>query len=178
MSFNLRTCGEVGKKYGAKGYMLTDWGCGEGHTHFPVWSLVPAALAAQYSWNVGEKQNGGMLKPDFIRAAEKFIDDTVFNAPVSNWLYKMQQYYLLEPERIHSSTIVQSISIRFFHLELLHDNPYENRVFVIEERMVVVITLFVVDGNKYNVLCWWYQLIDHDELHNHLSWLENDILYL
>jgi hypothetical protein len=50
-----------------------------------------------------------MLKPDFIRAAQKYIDDTVFNAPVSNWLYKMQQYYLLEPERIHSSTMCSFI---------------------------------------------------------------------
>ncbi len=105
MSFNLRTCGELGREYGARGYMLTDWGCGEGHTHFPVWSLVPAALAAQYAWNVGVKQNGGTFKADYIRAAQKYIDDTVFNAPVSNWLYKMQQYYLLEPERIHSSTM-------------------------------------------------------------------------
>lgn len=106
MSFNLRTCGEVGKRHGANGYMLTDWGCGEGHTHFPIWSLVPAALAAQYAWNIGEKQNGGMLKPDFIRNSEKYIDTYVFGgANVSRWLYKMQQYYLLEPERLHSSTM-------------------------------------------------------------------------
>ncbi len=106
MSFNLRTCGEVGVRHGAEGYLLTDWGCGEGHMHHPIWSLVPAALAAQYAWNIGVKQNGGMLKPDFIRASEKYIDENVFGgAKVSNWLYKMQQYYLLEPERLHSSTM-------------------------------------------------------------------------
>lgn len=106
MSFNLRTCGELGRKYGAEGYMLTDWGCGEGHMHFPVWSLVPCALGAQYSWNVGEEQNGGTFKADYIRAAQNYIDGRYFGGKrISASLYKLQQYYLLEPERIHSSTM-------------------------------------------------------------------------
>lgn len=84
-SFNLRTCGEIGKSHGAIGYMVTDWGCGEGHTHFPVWSLVPAALGAQYSWHVGEKQNGGMLKPHNIHNAEKRIILRVRNISSTNF---------------------------------------------------------------------------------------------
>ena len=105
-SVNLRACGEFGREHGAIGYMVTDWGCGEGHTHFPVWSLVPAALGAQYAWNVGEPQNGGTLKSHNVRNCEKYIDENVFGgAKVSRWLYKLQQYYLLEPERIHCSTM-------------------------------------------------------------------------
>lgn len=106
MSFNLRSLAEFGRKYGAKGYLLTDWGCGEGHNHFPVWSLVPAALAAQYSWNVGKKQNGGEFKADYIREANAYIDNTIFGGVnVSGWLYKLQQYYHFEPEKIHSATM-------------------------------------------------------------------------
>ncbi len=105
MSFNLRSCGEYGRDHGAYGYMLTDWGCGEGHTAFPVWSLVPCALGSQYSWNVGGLQNGANFKPHYIRAAQKYADEYIFHAPVANWLYKLQQYYLLEPERIHTSTM-------------------------------------------------------------------------
>lgn len=104
-SFNLRTCGEIGVAHGAIGYMVTDWGCGEGHMHFPVWSLVPMALGAQYAWHVGEKQYGASLKPYNIHNAQKYIDEYVFGAPVARWLCKMQQYYHLEPERIHCSTM-------------------------------------------------------------------------
>ncbi|MBQ4629679.1 MAG: family 20 glycosylhydrolase [Clostridia bacterium] len=105
-SVNLRACGEFGREHGAIGYMVTDWGCGEGHTHFPVWSLVPAALGGQYAWNVGEPQNGGTLKAHNIHNSEKYIDENIFGgAKVSRWLYKLAQYYLLEPERIHCSTM-------------------------------------------------------------------------
>ncbi len=105
MSFNLRTAGEMGVKYGAKGYMLTDWGCGEGHHHFPVWGFIPMALASIYSWHVGVKQHGGWLKNENIRAAQKYVDDFIFDgAEVSEWLYRLQMYYHLEPEKVHSAT--------------------------------------------------------------------------
>lgn len=100
MSFNTFTCARLGKEYGAIGYMLTDWGCGEGHTHFPVWSLLPAAMAGQMAWN-GPNED----PRHYTRYAEKFLDDNVFKAPVTNWIRKIQQYYLLEPERVPSSTM-------------------------------------------------------------------------
>lgn len=101
-TFNIRTSAEVGVKYGAKGIMITDWGCEEGHPHFGVWSMVPCALAGQYGWNTGEEQNGESFKADFIRNAERFTDETVFGgAKVSRLLYRMSNYYLLEPERVH-----------------------------------------------------------------------------
>ena len=100
MSQNLVTCGEMGKEYGAIGYMLTDWGCGEGHMHFPVWSLIGAVMAGQIAWN-GANQD----PRHYTRYAEKYLDDNVFGAPVSNWIRKIQQYYMLEPERIPTSTM-------------------------------------------------------------------------
>lgn len=137
MSFNVRTLGEVGRDHGAKGYLMTDWGCGEGHMHFLVWSLVPAALAGQYAWNVGAPQNGGTLKNDFIYAAEQYIDRTVFKAPVARILYRMQQYYLYEPERIHSSTmcciifrkkLTETVYPYFFDLKKCGDDFYFDNV--------------------------------------------------
>ncbi|MBQ4528180.1 MAG: family 20 glycosylhydrolase [Clostridia bacterium] len=99
-AFNLYTCGKLGEKYGAKGYMLTDWGCGEGHTHFPVWSLIPAVMAGQISWN------GANEDPrHYTRYAEKYLDDYVFNAKISSRIRMLQQYYLLEPERVPSTTM-------------------------------------------------------------------------
>ena len=137
MSFNVRTLGEVGRAHGAKGYLMTDWGCGEGHMHFGVWSLVPAALAGQYAWNVGAPQNGGTLKNDYIYAAESYIDRTVFKAPVSRILYRMQQYYLQEPERVHSSTmcclifrkkLTETVYPYFFDLKKCGDDFYFDNV--------------------------------------------------
>jgi len=106
-SFNLRTAGEVGRKYGAKGYLVTDWGCGgEGHPHFGVWSLLPAALGGQYAWNVGCEQNGETFKADYIRGAKAYTDKFIFNGVgVSEYLYRISNYYLLEPERIHLGTM-------------------------------------------------------------------------
>ncbi len=106
MSFNTRTLGEVGREHGAIGYLMTDWSSGDGHMHNMVWGLVPAALAGQYAWNVGDAQNGGNHKKGFIYAAERYIDENVFGGVrVSKLLYRIQQYYMLEPERIHSSSM-------------------------------------------------------------------------
>ncbi len=138
MSFNTRTLGEVGRDHGAKGYLMTDWGCGEGHMHNMVWSLVPAALAGQYAWNVGAYQNGGTLKNDYIYAAQDYIDKTVFGgAKVSPILYRMQQYYLYEPERLHGSTMCclifrkplkEKVYPFFFDLDKCGDDFYFDNV--------------------------------------------------
>lgn len=105
-TFNIRTSAEIGAKFGAKGLLLTDWGNGEGHPHFAVWSLVPGALAGQYAWNIGAEQDGESFKADFIRNAEKFVDETFFGGVgVSRLMYRMSNYYLLEPERVHVGTM-------------------------------------------------------------------------
>lgn len=113
-SFNVRTAGEVGRKHGAIGYMMTDWGDG-GHPQFMVWSYLPIALAAQYTWNVGVEQNGGQLKPEYITAAENYVDLNIFNgAKVAKRLKQIANYFLLEPYRIHG----QSVSNMALRMEL------------------------------------------------------------
>lgn len=106
-TFNLRTAGEVGRTYGARGYLITDWGMPfDGHAQSLVFSYFAAALAAQYGWQVGRLQNGEDFKTDYIRAANKFMDNYWFGGKeVSEYLYRLANYYLLEPERIHVGTI-------------------------------------------------------------------------
>ena len=65
-TFNIRTSAELAVEYGAEGLLLTDWGDG-GHPQFGVWSMVPCALAGQYGWNTGKKQDGESFKAEFIR---------------------------------------------------------------------------------------------------------------
>ncbi len=138
-TFNLRTAGEVGRKYGARGYLLTDWGMhGDGHAQFGVWSYFPIALAAQYAWNVGREQNGEDFKAEYIRAANKLIDGYWFDGKnVSEYLYRISNYYLLEPERIHVGTICGEIFAEplcetahyvYFDLKNCIDNFYFDNV--------------------------------------------------
>lgn len=144
--FNLQHCGEVGRRRHAKGYLVTDWGTHDTHTQFPVWSLLSTALGAQYSWNVGEEQNGGNNKSRYVKKSMKYIDDAIFDGvQVSGWLYKMQQYYLLEPERIHNGTmcgyifqfpITETAFPKFFDISDIGDEFYfENIICYMKKTM-------------------------------------------
>ena len=104
-TFNIRTCAELAVEYGAEGLLLTDWGDG-GHAQSWVWSMNPIALAGQYGWNTGAPQDGESFKADFIRNAETFVDEYFFGGvKLSRLLYRMANYYLLEPERVHVCTM-------------------------------------------------------------------------
>ena len=104
-TFNIRTCAELAVEYGAEGILLTDWGDG-GHPQSWVFSMNPIALCGQYGWNTGKKQDGETFKADFIRDAETFVDEYFFGgASLSRLLYRMANYYLLEPERVHVCTM-------------------------------------------------------------------------
>ncbi len=103
-TFNIRTCAELALEYGAEGLLMTDWGDG-GHPQSWIWSMNPIALGGQYAWNAGAPQDGETFKADFIREAEDFTDDHAFGGvKLSRLLYRMANYYLLEPERIHCAT--------------------------------------------------------------------------
>lgn len=122
MLFNIRTAGEVGKKYGARGFLLTDWG-DNGHPQFWVWSMAPMALGAQYAWNSGEKQPGWKLKKDFIKAAWEFTDKCFFGGKsISKILELLGNYYLLEREREHNATVTS----HSFSKSLIKDEANEN----------------------------------------------------
>ena len=111
-SFNIRTSAELATRFGAEGILLTDWG-NAGHPQFLVWSLVPIALCGQYGWNTGVQQDGETFKADFIHAAERYVDDTVFGSvSVSRLLYRLANYYLLEPERVHVGTMCGELFTR------------------------------------------------------------------
>lgn len=104
-TFNIRTCAELAVEYGAEGLLLTDWGDG-GHPQYWLWSMNPIALAGQYAWNPGAQQDGESFKAEYIRNAERFVDSYAFSGvPLSRLLYRMSNYYLLEPERVHVCTM-------------------------------------------------------------------------
>ena len=127
-TFNIRTCAELAVEYGAEGLLLTDWGDG-GHPQYWLWSMNPIALAGQYAWNPGKQQDGESFKAEYIRNAETFVDDFAFGGvPLSRLLYRMANYYLLEPERVHVCTMCAKEMIlplnetRYAHLFDLKDS--------------------------------------------------------
>lgn len=126
MELNVRIAAEVGKKYGAKGYLFTGWG-NTGHPHFYVWSYVPVALAALYAWNSG-KESDWLIKSANVKMAQKYTDNEIFGAPISKILYRLQRYYLLEPECIHDGTIASNSIYKSIDENLVngHFNLYES----------------------------------------------------
>ncbi len=161
-SFNIRTAAEIARDYGAQGILMTDWGSGQ-HPHFPVWSLVPMALCGQYGWNIGAEQNGETFKAEFIHAAEKFVDDTVFGGvSVSRILYRMSNYYLLEPERVHVGTMCceifyqplnETVHETYFDLAVCGDDFYFNNVIAyMGSQMASIRALDICDKLKRQIL--------------------------
>ena len=106
-AYNIRTSAELGRIYGAKGCMLTDWSMAyEGHPHFGVWSFLPAALGGQYFWNVEEEQKGLIMETYFERLSRDFLDFFVFGgAKISEHIQRLANYNLLEPERVRLGTM-------------------------------------------------------------------------
>lgn len=104
-SFNLRTTAEIGRNYGAKGYLVTDWHY-EQDPQFGIWSFLPAAVGGQYSWNVEEEQKQLVMETYFERRARDFLDFFFFEGKsVSEQLQRLANYFLLEPERVRLGTM-------------------------------------------------------------------------
>ena len=147
MTFNMRTMAEFGYKHGARGYLLTDWGNGF-HVNYPVFSLVPIALGAQYSWNSGAVQDGSNMKHGLLTSAQRFVDARIFGGKrVSHLHYKLGQAYLLEPKRFHCLTMSSHalrISINetnvFRLFDLKDEDPFyfENVVQYLEKTLGLV----------------------------------------
>ncbi len=102
---NMRTYAEVGQKYNAWGYTVSIWN-GEAF----AWDLVPAAIGAQYAWNVGHKQHGGWTKGYYVRNAQDYVDKYIFGgAKVSRDICRLANTYLLEPEYVACGTILRQM---------------------------------------------------------------------
>lgn len=106
-AYNIRTSAELGRMYGAKGAMLTDWSMDqEGHPHSIVWSLMPIALGGQHFWNIEEEQTCGVMETCFERYSADFLDHFVFDGEkVGKYLHRLANYSLLEPERVRLGTM-------------------------------------------------------------------------
>ena len=102
---NMRTYAEVGQKYNMSGYTVAIW-----NAEAYAWDLVPAAIGAQYAWNVGHKQHGGWTKGYYVRNAQNYVDKYVFGgAKVSKDICRLANTYHLEPEYVACGTILRQM---------------------------------------------------------------------
>ena len=156
-AYNIRTSAELGRIYGAKGCMLTDWGMDyEGHPHSPIWSYLPIALGGQYFWNVDEEQKGRIMETYFERLSCDFLDRFVFGGQkLSKHLHRLANYSLLEPERVRLGTMCGMTLWQdfekagygaYFDLKACGDDFYfDNVIRYVKEILEAVKTLSVED---------------------------------
>ncbi len=108
---HIRTAAQIGVRNGAKGLLLTEWGTGQGetgHPHFPIWDLIPIGLAGMYAWNIIDGERDGIgFGVDYLEMVKDILDELVFDCKgVSELIFRMGNYYLLEPMRIPVGTML------------------------------------------------------------------------
>jgi len=111
MMLNQLSAAENGKKYGADGYLLTEWGdCGAIQT--PVITYLPIAYGAGVSWSVENNRE--------IKGACDYLDENIFNEKgFSEFIYNCGEAYKLEAyKRFNHAVIVTALYTK------LDDNVY------------------------------------------------------
>lgn len=119
MKYNQLSAAESGKKYGAKGYLLTDWGdCG--HTQFPVITYVPIAYGAGLSWGVDENK--------VIDKACKYLDENIFfEDGFARFVYECGNAHCLEAyKRFNQTALVTAIWNKLDDTYYLYDQTPEH----------------------------------------------------
>lgn len=98
---NISAAAEVGKYYGAEGFLLTEWGDG-GHPQFPAITYFALVFGGAVAWSAGSH-----VCDDAFNERRKVLEDCHFytdkyllksqgERSLSKLLYRMGNYYLLE----------------------------------------------------------------------------------
>ena len=131
MKYNQLSAAENGKKYGAKGYLLTDWGS-HGHVQFPVVTHLPIAYGAGLAWGVDENKE--------IEGACDYLDDSLFHEKgFSRFLYDCGNAHCLEPyKRFNTAAVITVLEVPLddnVYMEGQTPEHYKNIVRLAEEQL-------------------------------------------
>lgn len=157
---HVRTSAQIAVRTGAEGLLMTEWGTGQGetgHPHFGVWNLIPIALAGMYAWNtIDGEQDGIGFGVDYLKLSQDVLDDIVFGGEkVSELLFRMSNYYLLEPMRIPVGTMLggnfwrplsETKLYNLFDLKDIDTGFYYDNVISYVSRTIGEIEKLAVDG--------------------------------
>lgn len=134
MKYNLLSAAESGKKYNARGYLLTDWG-DTGHVQNAVVSYVPIAYGAGLSWGVEQNRE--------IENACKYLDEQFFcEKGFSKFLFECGNAHNLEAyQRFNQTVTITALSMdlddniymagqkpEHFHNIIRHADEYLNKL--------------------------------------------------
>ena len=98
---NISMAAEVGKYYGAEGFLLTEWGDG-GHPQFPAVTYFPLVFGGAVAWNAGSHvcDTAFNQRRDVLEDCHFYTDTYLLKTQgarsLSKLLYRMGNYYLLE----------------------------------------------------------------------------------
>lgn len=113
MVTNQKNAAIYGNKYGAKGYLLTDWGQ-EGHVQFDVISYVPFAYGAGLAWGLDEN----------IENSFEYLDKNIFKENgFSKYLFDCGNYYKEEAYKRFNTTALMSVVT----------TPFENNCYMYDQ---------------------------------------------
>ncbi len=168
MRKNIKSAARLGKKHGAEGILVTDWG--DGGTCQPfVCSLLPYATGGAYAWNAGEEQDEDALR---------YLDEVIFRDESGNFaeiLADLGNYYrCADKDDANATKIFKTLYVQQTDCMNLTEGNYEplffNRDFVrlskgeclktlaylegIRERLKKV-RLASADGNLYRKEAEW-----------------------
>lgn len=102
MQDNLKNAAVNGKRYGAKGFLITDWG-DYGHWQYQPISYAGIVYGAALSWNIEADQ-----KADSLEYLDGFIYRDKRRVTAQN-IWDMGNYYLLENKRLFNCTHIARI---------------------------------------------------------------------
>ena len=130
---NMRSSAEIAQKYNGYGYVVATWSC-DAYT----WELIPAAVGAQYAWNVGHRQHGGWTKEYYVRNAKAYVDKYMFGGvKASREICDLANAYQLEPEYSACGTILklmlshpleEKIKTNFYDIREVYDEFYIDNI--------------------------------------------------
>lgn len=125
MMLNQLSAAENAKKYGAEGYLLTEWAdCGTIQTHTVTY--LPIAYGAGVSWGVSENSD--------INNAFSYLDENMFyEEGFSEFLFNCGEAYKLEAyKRFNHAVVVTVLYTKLEDNVYMYDQKIENFENIIE----------------------------------------------
>lgn len=118
MRINQLSAAKNGKKYGARGYLLTDWG-DTGHVQHPVISYLPIAYGAGLCWNVDGNED--------IDSACHYLDKNMFmDEGFAKFLYDCGEAHRLEGyKRFNQTVLITTMNFKLEDAHLFYDQKEE-----------------------------------------------------
>ncbi len=123
---NIQFSAESGRTFGAKGFLLTDWGSA-GYCHAPILRWMSYIFGAAFSWNSGysesfsesENERDCFYRNEIIHGVLAYFDDVVLKSSgersCADVIFRMGNYWHLEQPDCAATWNGTTLAKNFFH---------------------------------------------------------------